>query len=125
MKAKIFFSLFIASILLLAGCSKKGEPTTATIILKNNSGSAHQLWVGHREAVPSDMVQPGGQITASAVLDTLHDDDNEPAHWNDEILLNAKIEGAKKGLDERVRPDGPAANPVLTYSWTGQTFNQQ
>jgi hypothetical protein len=112
-------------IIIFSGCEKKGDPTTATIILKNQTRSEYQLWVGHREATPADIVQPGGQISTTAVLDTLHDSEDAPAHWNDEILLNAKLTGAAKGLDERVRPSGPVANPVLIYSWTGQTFNQQ
>lgn len=116
----IFLFVFI-----LSACEKKGDPTTATIILKNNTGSEYQLWVGHREATPADVVEPGGQTSATVVLDTLHDSEDAPAHWNDEILLNAKMKVATKELDERVRPDGPVANPVLVYSWTGQTFNQQ
>jgi len=115
----------LVSSFVLTGCTKKGDPTQATVILHNSSPMTYSLWIGHREPTPADQLPSGGQVGTAVTLETIHNNETEPATWDDQIKLNAKRPNVEDVIQQTIYPDGLASNPTIIINWDGKNFSQQ
>ncbi|MEI7741400.1 MAG: hypothetical protein WCJ29_02745 [bacterium] len=118
-------SMFLASCLVLTGCSGNGPDTTATVILHNNSKQSFNLWVGHGEPGPQNMTEVGGQNGSSVTLKTRKESEEAIPDWNDSIKVNAKRPGGEIKTTQEIYPRGPTTNTTIIINWDGKNFSQQ
>lgn len=115
----------ISAGLILVGCSQKGPDTTATIILHNSSKQSFNLWVGHREALSTDLVEVGAQNGTTVTLETLKENEDSIAGWSEQVKVNAKRPGGEIQTTQEIYPKGTITNPTIIINWDGKNFSQQ
>ena len=115
----------ISAGLILVGCSQKGPDTTATIILHNSSKQSFNLWVGHREALSTDLIEVGAQNGTTVTLETLKENEDSIAGWNEQVKVNAKRPGGEIQTTQEIYPKGTITNPTIIINWDGKNFSQQ
>jgi hypothetical protein len=121
----VFIASLVGSGLTLVGCSQNGPDTQATVILHNSSKQSFNLWVGHRDAATTDLVEVGGQNGTSVTLKTIKESEDAVPAWTEQIKVNAKRPGGEIQTTQEIYPKGTISNPTIIINWDGKNFSQQ
>ena len=127
MPLKLLSIIFITQLLILPliACGSLSEEVTVNVGLINSTNEAYNLWIGHAEMDPQNLVEAGGMRFWGATMNTSGEDKDGLNELNDQITVNAGKNGKVVSTQKLSVKKRYTKGMSFNIAWDGSNFKIQ